>query len=303
MGTIQVQAFKPHHLELFYYVARHGGISAATRHMPYGIGQPAISGQMADLEHQLGQRLFERKPFQLTAQGRLLYAHLEPFYSGLGLLWQKIQDQPAQVVSIATDDFIGPELLPAILAQLDLRPSGRGYELRTGPSDVLETWLNERRVHLAITYADRRLRGFRSLELGQPGLRLLVRRKTKIKTPGYFWRQERITEPLICPVEAGAMLRTFERGVQALGVVWPVIMGVDSAAVMHRLVAAGQGVGLSLELPFPIRHPEVRAIPLAGFDPVPVVAAWHPSAEPQLGPLLSALRDTAMRWRGRKIEA
>jgi len=34
-----------HHLELFYYVARHGGIVPAVRNMPYGIQQPAVSGQ------------------------------------------------------------------------------------------------------------------------------------------------------------------------------------------------------------------------------------------------------------------
>src|SRR5207249_2232437 len=32
-----------HHLELFYYVARHGGIVPAVRNMPYGIQQPAAS--------------------------------------------------------------------------------------------------------------------------------------------------------------------------------------------------------------------------------------------------------------------
>jgi len=36
-----------HHLELFYYVAKHGGIAAAVRKMPYGIQQPAVSGQIA----------------------------------------------------------------------------------------------------------------------------------------------------------------------------------------------------------------------------------------------------------------
>ena len=30
-----------HHLELFYYVAKFGGISEAVRNMPYGIQQPA----------------------------------------------------------------------------------------------------------------------------------------------------------------------------------------------------------------------------------------------------------------------
>jgi DNA-binding transcriptional LysR family regulator len=55
-----------HHLELFYYVARHGGISQAVRKMPYGIQQPAISGQILHLEHYLGTTLFQRT---LTGRG------------------------------------------------------------------------------------------------------------------------------------------------------------------------------------------------------------------------------------------
>ena len=41
-----------HHLELFYYVAKYGGITPAVRKMPYGIQQPAVSGQMLQLEPQ-----------------------------------------------------------------------------------------------------------------------------------------------------------------------------------------------------------------------------------------------------------
>ena len=55
-----------HHLELFYYVARHGGIAEAVRKMPYGIQQPAISVQLIQLEKSLGTTLFRRRPFQLT---------------------------------------------------------------------------------------------------------------------------------------------------------------------------------------------------------------------------------------------
>jgi len=47
-----------HHLELFYYVAGHGGISEAVRHMPYGIQQPAVSDQVIQLEESLGVTLF-----------------------------------------------------------------------------------------------------------------------------------------------------------------------------------------------------------------------------------------------------
>ena len=50
-----------HHLELFYYVARHRGISEAVRNMPYGIQQPAVSAQLLQLEDHLGVTLFQRR--------------------------------------------------------------------------------------------------------------------------------------------------------------------------------------------------------------------------------------------------
>lgn len=148
--------FKPHHLELFYYVARHGGISAASRHMPYGIGQPAISGQMADFERQLGTRLFERRPFRLTEAGRLIYAHLGPFFDGLGPLWQQLRGRPAQLVRLAADEMLGQEFLPALLAGFAPRQPETCFELLTGPPADLEAWLHERHVHLVITATDRR---------------------------------------------------------------------------------------------------------------------------------------------------
>ena len=66
-----------HHLELFYYVARHGGIMEAVRNIPYGIQQPAISGQVAQLEEHLGVTLFNRRPFRAHPRRRkTLQIHL-----------------------------------------------------------------------------------------------------------------------------------------------------------------------------------------------------------------------------------
>ena len=62
-----------HHLELFYYVAKHEGISGAVRNMPYGIQQPAVSAQVIQLENDLGITLFQRRPFELTAAGEEFY--------------------------------------------------------------------------------------------------------------------------------------------------------------------------------------------------------------------------------------
>lgn len=70
-----------HHLELFYFIATHGGITEAARKMPYGIQQPAISAQILRLEEDLGLKLFQRRPFQLTPAGRELYEFAAPFFS------------------------------------------------------------------------------------------------------------------------------------------------------------------------------------------------------------------------------
>ena len=72
-----------HHLELFYFVARHGGIMPAVRNIPYGIQQPAVSAQVAQLEEFLGATLFQRRPFALTPAGEKLYDFISPFFSKL----------------------------------------------------------------------------------------------------------------------------------------------------------------------------------------------------------------------------
>lgn len=70
-----------HHLELFYspwHVT--GGIMPAVRNIPYGIQQPAVSGVYLQLEGDLGIKLFNRRPFELTPAGQELYEFIRPFF-------------------------------------------------------------------------------------------------------------------------------------------------------------------------------------------------------------------------------
>lgn len=39
-----------------------------------------------------------------------------------------------------------------------------------------------------------------------------------------------------------------------------------------------------------VQHPDIRVLPLNGFDPVEVVALWHPPQSPLLASLLAAIR-------------
>ena len=90
-----------HHLELFYFVAKFEGITAAVRKMPYGIQQPAVSGQILQLEEKLGIKLFNRRPFALTPAGEELYDYIYPFFSGLGDLEEKLRGEEGRHLRLA----------------------------------------------------------------------------------------------------------------------------------------------------------------------------------------------------------
>src|SRR6478672_7103043 len=94
-----------HHLELFYYVARHGGISEAVRNIPYGIQQPAVSGQIAQLEEFLGTTLFHRRPFCLTPPGEKLYRFIEPFFSRIDAVAADLQGGATHQIRIGSSDI------------------------------------------------------------------------------------------------------------------------------------------------------------------------------------------------------
>ena len=103
-----------HHLELFYYVARHGGISEAVRNIPYGIQQPAVSAQVIQLEESLGVNLFHRRPFSLTSPGEKLFRFIRPFFDGLEPLADELRGGAAQQLRFGASGTILRDHLPEL---------------------------------------------------------------------------------------------------------------------------------------------------------------------------------------------
>src|SRR5882757_233908 len=102
-----------HHLELFYYVARHGGISRAVRNMPYGIQQPAVSSQILLLEQDLGTKLFERSPFKLTPAGEQLFEFVHPFFDNIDAVAGRLRKQSTPLLRIGASELVLRDYLPA----------------------------------------------------------------------------------------------------------------------------------------------------------------------------------------------
>jgi DNA-binding transcriptional LysR family regulator len=57
---------------------------------------------------------------------------------------------------------------------------------------------------------------------------------------------------------------------------WPTSIEASSMEVATQYVANGYGIAVGVYLPHLIKHPDVRAIPLPGFESVEIAALWRP---------------------------
>jgi len=280
-----------HHLELFYYVAKHGGISAAVRHMPYGIQQPAVSSQILQLEEDLGGKLFERKPFRLTPTGVELLAYVQPFFDNLESVAMQVRQGSTPQLKIAAPEAILRNYLPAVLQRVKQKHPELKLSVRSGLQLQLEAWAREREIDLAIMPLCRRLpKPLRTLLLLRVPLVLLVGKKTKHKSAAEFWQSGRPTEPLISLPESDALSQLFQSGLKRHNVTWPVAVEASSLVVTLQYVANGDGVGVSLGVPDLVQHPQVRVLPLEGFDRLELMAVWQGEPTPVLQTLLDEMQ-------------
>ncbi|MBI5382440.1 MAG: LysR family transcriptional regulator [Opitutae bacterium] len=287
-----------HHLELFYYVARHGGISRAVRNMPYGIQQPAVSSQMLLLEQDLGTRLFERQPFQLSREGEELYAFVRPFFEGLDGVAARLRQRSAPLLRLGAAEFVLRDYLPAVMAPLQARHPGLQLGLRSGLTPELVTALQERAIDLALTPLEgkppARVRVQRLVRLP---LALLVPKASKLKSAAELWKRDRITEPLIGLPEQENISRIFQRGLKRLWVDWPLAIEASSLDLIGQYVANGYGIGVTLNTPEVARSAAVRLLPLPDFEPVEIAAMWFGEPTPLLQTMLEETqRFVARQW-------
>ncbi len=286
-----------HHLELFYFVAKHGGIMPAVRNIPYGIQQPAVSAQVLQLEEFLGVTLFQRRPFQLTAEGEKLYAFIKPFFANLDQMASELQGGQARHLRIGASTIVLRDHMPQLLNGVRKKFPGLKISLREGFPAHLESLLEKDEVDLVITMIDRKPHaGFDSIILLELPMVLLVEKGSGVKSAEELWRRDKIEEPLICLPAREALTRNFEAKLAELGVEWFPTMEASSADLIETYVASGLGIGVSINVPRRPLPKNVVALPLKDFPPAIVGALWRGKKSP----LLEAFLDMA-RQRAREI--
>ncbi|MGI9114704.1 MAG: LysR substrate-binding domain-containing protein [Chthoniobacterales bacterium] len=264
-----------HHLELFYHVAKHGGIAAAVRKMPYGIQQPAVSGQIARLEESLGTKLFNRRPFALLPAGLELFEFTRPFFDEVEVIGERIRGGGAQHLRLAAPAIVLHDYLPRLLERVRKGFPKFRLSLHEAGRAEAERLLQNGDVDLAITAVERRTGGnIQTRALLELPLVLLIPSKHRLSDAEELWSHDTIEETLITFPRSDPLHAIFQRGLDKLGAEWFPGIEVNSARLIECYVAHGYGIGVSVATPG-FRAPKgVRALELANFPRVVIGAAW-----------------------------
>ena len=277
-----------HHLELFYYVARFGGIMEAVRNIPYGIQQPAVSAQVAQLEEFLGVTLFQRRPFALTPPGEKLYQFIHPFFSGLEKITEELQGGQARHIRIGASTIVLRDHLPVLLQRVHKKFPGLKISLREGYRAHLESLLQRDEIDVAITLIEKKSpAGFHTLTLLELPMVLLVEQGSRITAAEQLWQRDKIDEPLICLPPSETLSRNFLHRLDELGVEWFPSIEASSLDLVEIYVATGLGIGMSVAMPKKGLPPKVRVVPLPGFPSAVIGAMWRGKTTPLLHAFLT----------------
>jgi DNA-binding transcriptional LysR family regulator len=264
-----------HHLELLYHVAKHGGVSAAARLMPYGIQQPAISAQILQLEDSLGVTLFQRRPFKLTREGAELVAFITPFFGGLETLANKLRGGTDRRLRIGTPEIVQRDYLPSLLKRMQTVVPGFQFSLFPGTEDQIITQLRSQDLEIGLcTLTSKRPEGMQWRPLVRLPMVLLVQEKSRITDAAEILQRDRIAWPLVSVPGEETLSRLFQKELQKRKIDWFAAVEVPGLDMVGRYVQEGFGVGLAFGTPGVPLIRGIRALPLKGFPLVTFGAIW-----------------------------
>jgi DNA-binding transcriptional LysR family regulator len=282
-----------HHLELFYHVASHGGISAATRKMPYGIQQPAVSGQIAQLEKTLGLKLFQRRPFALTPAGRELFAFAQPFFGRLREMPHRLRGEEETLLRLAAPATVLRNHLPAVLRDHKRKYPALRLQLHDANQATAESLLRKGKIDLAVTELEGKpAAGINSVVLFKLPLVLIVPQGSKVRTAAELW-QNTPRETLISLPPEEVMVKQFHARLARMGVNWPTRVEVSALDLVPIYVSLGFGAGLSLAAPGAKLEKRLRAVPLEQFPSLVIAVLWQKNMRPSSQAFLEEIRRRA----------
>ncbi len=253
-------------LRSFVAVAREGQMTRAAATL--GLTQPAVSGQLARLEAELGTSLFHRTPkgMELTDAGRVFLEHVEralvDISDGVESL-SELQGLARGSLSVGGGATATTYLIPPVLSRFHERYPGVHLYVREAGSRAVMSAVLAGELDLGVVTVS-----------GEPPPRLTVRpwmqdELVLIVPPGHrlegrstFAWSELHEEPLVLFEAGSAVRQRIDAAVADAGVEPHIVMELRSIESIQQMVA--QGIGAAFVSRFALREPARALAPKTG---------------------------------------
>src|SRR5712692_6160310 len=232
--------------EVFLAVAKAGSFRAAAEAMH--LSQPALSQHVAEMERELGTRLFDRlgRKVALTEAGRVLEDHAHRLFASLASAREAVADlselkRGSLVIGASTTP--GIYVLPGIIAAFQERYPGIVLSLRIDNSALIEERIRRNEVDLGVVGGHPLRPGEECVTAG------LLDELVLIVPPKHPWARRREIQPalvggqrLLVREEGSATRQVTERALQRAGGHIKASMELGHTEAIKQAVIAGLGV-------------------------------------------------------------
>lgn len=232
--------------EVFLAVAKAGSFRAAAEAMH--LSQPALSQHVAEMERDLGTRLFDRlgRKVALTEAGRVLEDHALRLFATLASARDAVVDlsglkRGSLVIGASTTP--GIYVLPGIIAAFQKRYPGVALNLRIGNSALIEERIRGNELDLGVV-------GGHPLRLGEECVAAGLLDELVLIVPSkHPWARRREIQPallgaqrLLIREEGSATRQVTERALQRAGGHIKASMELGHTEAIKQAVMAGLGI-------------------------------------------------------------
>jgi DNA-binding transcriptional LysR family regulator len=232
--------------EVFLAVAKAGSFRAAAEAMH--LSQPALSQHVAEMERELGTRLFDRlgRKVALTEAGRVLEDHAHRLFASLTSAREAVADlgglkRGSLVLGASTTP--GIYVLPGIIATFQKTYPGMALSLRIANSALIEEQIRGNALDLGVV-------GGHPLRLGEECVAAgLLDELVLIVPPSHPWARRREIQPslleserLLVREEGSATRQVTERALQRAGGHIKASMELGHTEAIKQAVIAGLGI-------------------------------------------------------------
>ncbi|MBR5967074.1 MAG: LysR family transcriptional regulator [Lachnospiraceae bacterium] len=233
-------------LESFVSVADNLSFSKAARSLY--LTQPTVSAHIAQLEKELGCRLFERttKSLRLTKNGKSIYPLAARMVALKNSIEEETKDKGEKTVCIGASTIPATYLLPAVIAQLSAKNDIR-FKVSQGNSAEVEEMVSDGAVEAGVIGRAPQLKGIEGEMICKDTMVLVTPvnayytklRKSKAGT------ERLLEEPLILREEGSGTQKAADSFLEEhSGKGLNVIIRSNNQEAIKRMVAEGAGVSV-----------------------------------------------------------